>query len=293
MDLTFSAMRRHGGGFPRRRGDGPVLGHVRPYRETFPPQARGWTFVSMSHADSRPVSPAGAGMDRAEDAWEGFSRGFPRRRGDGPFLTPAEGSSTGFPPQARGWTSLPGSGRYVYSVSPAGAGMDLEKAGEASPDIGFPRRRGDGPGQFTPEEVLQEFPPQARGWTGGEPAMGFRAARSRTPAPGSASGPWPTPTASRAPAPCSNPKAPSGPVIRNNPLQPDPRPPRGGTAPPVRPFDKLFPSPPHPLTAQSRPGGRPRRPRCCGTPSPGRLWRARKKPAPPRNHSFEPPSCSR
>ena len=99
-----------------------------------------------------------AGPDRAR-------RGFPRRRGDGPWAGDDGYGGALFPPQARGWTSTndyhPGS----LIVSPAGAGMDRHARHRPRCRPGFPRRRGDGPCSPTASRSACSFPPQARGWT--------------------------------------------------------------------------------------------------------------------------------
>ena len=131
--------------FPRRRGDGPQ--RVNPPRKplTFPPQARGWTSDRFSDAADRYVSPAGAGMDPRPRARTARPPGFPRRRGDGPRGSAGAVSSSGFPPQARGWTEQVGVARRFDRVSPAGAGMDPTSFSVSSGLRSFPRRRGDGP----------------------------------------------------------------------------------------------------------------------------------------------------
>ena len=85
------------------------------------------------------VSPARAGMDPARTS--GNHGEFPPPRGDGPF-------------------------------PPARAGMDPRRAagvpvgGEARRlPTGFPRTRGDGPGDTIVHERAELFPPHARGWT--------------------------------------------------------------------------------------------------------------------------------
>ena len=110
--------------FPRRRGDGPLPSRPASRRIRFPPQARGWTPESTAPIQSILVSPAGAGMDPLRFGWKGLTRRFPRRRGDGPWVSADFEDQFEFPPQARGWTpgalGIHAGGR----VSPAGAGMD-------------------------------------------------------------------------------------------------------------------------------------------------------------------------
>ena len=131
--------------FPRRRGDGPLTMWVGRSRCWFPPQARGWTVGGGQTNITIPVSPAGAGMDPTLHLWARSLRGFPRRRGDGPFCHRFSMARNLFPPQARGWTRRkPWSGPST-KVSPVGAGMDPSE-GSRQDGLGcFPRRRGDGP----------------------------------------------------------------------------------------------------------------------------------------------------
>ena len=152
--------------FPRRRGDGPSPSRSRSPATSFPPQARGWTSPRARLPLTLPVSPAGAGMDRASLPSGAGAGSFPRRRGDGPpdLLPPLRRPR--FPPQARGWTVRRIGIAARHSVSPAGAGMDRRGGLRRAGDRGFPRRRGDGPCRDACREARRWFPPQARGWTG-------------------------------------------------------------------------------------------------------------------------------
>ena len=111
------------------------------------------------------VSPAGAGMDLQFKT--GFHRlfRFPRRRGDGPKAPARWVVLQPFPPQARGWTRVVQVKSVIPLVSPAGAGMDLDRRDCRPPPRCFPRRRGDGPTICLLLFFVQVFPPQARGWT--------------------------------------------------------------------------------------------------------------------------------
>ena len=114
------------GGFPRRRGDGPIHGCMNGGGGMFPPQARGWTVGVAHRVAVGGVSPAGAGMDPTAPPPQPTARSFPRRRGDGPSRFSAASVISAFPPQARGWTRRRRSGFEGRFVSPAGAGMDPE-----------------------------------------------------------------------------------------------------------------------------------------------------------------------
>ena len=90
---------------------------------------------------------------------------FPRTRGDGPLDDSASGNRMLFPPHARGWTQHRCRFAPVEVVSPARAGMDPHSDLDTGCDPGFPRTRGDGPGQTEAAVGDQLFPPHARGWT--------------------------------------------------------------------------------------------------------------------------------
>ena len=153
------------GRFPRRRGDGPLAATWGTIAFPFPPQARGWTETVFPQADASQVSPAGAGMDLLEAQPHNASPGFPRRRGDGPFVLVNTAPSSAFPPQARGWTLESQRVSVGTPVSPAGAGMDRGFSPDAGRSSCFPRRRGDGPFRRRFSCCPFRFPPQARGWT--------------------------------------------------------------------------------------------------------------------------------
>ena len=90
---------------------------------------------------------------------------FPRTRGDGPGSELASRAAFAFPPHARGWTAFHPLRPLDVLVSPARAGMDLDRVLRGRPVRCFPRTRGDGP-EFW-ELVVRNgtFPPHARGWT--------------------------------------------------------------------------------------------------------------------------------
>ena len=90
---------------------------------------------------------------------------FPRRRGDGPPWDSLSPGLRAFPPQARGWTLAAATASSARDVSPAGAGMDLERGERPTEGGRFPRRRGDGPQTEASVIAWTKFPPQARGWT--------------------------------------------------------------------------------------------------------------------------------
>ena len=151
--------------FPRRRGDGPLVPVDWARHAAFPPQARGWTPRMVLNRPPSSVSPAGAGMDPQYLTITDDPQSFPRRRGDGPQRGRGTWSRWGFPPQARGWTFSAPVWFEHPEVSPAGAGMDPASVSVVRYLVSFPRRRGDGPEHFRILGLIDEFPPQARGWT--------------------------------------------------------------------------------------------------------------------------------
>ena len=152
-------------GFPRTRGDGPAKVVGLPDKVGFPPHTRGWTHGVGHDASRRAVSPAHAGMDLRLWPPTTSRRGFPRTRGDGPWVLLKIAWLCQFPPHTRGWTPcLPPHDRWI-AVSPAHAGMDRQLRPESGRPVGFPRTRGDGPGTLGGSVSISAFPPHTRGWT--------------------------------------------------------------------------------------------------------------------------------
>ena len=104
-------------------------------------------------------------MDRVTNREAAPQKGFPRRRGDGPWQARYAGVCPMFSPQARGWTVTGSSAVLKAQVFPAGAGMDPLRTTPWSCSRSFPRRRGDGPSPCQPIAAACRFSPQARGWT--------------------------------------------------------------------------------------------------------------------------------
>ena len=152
MDLLCCRTAPRHSGFPRRRGDGPMASATGCGMWRFPPQARGWTAARHRRRLCPPVSPAGAGMDPQQGAAAPGAGRFPRRRGDGPRAGAPVSRPSPFPPQARGWTSGYWRPPISGGVSPAGAGMDRRRRVGRGVEVGFPRRRGDGPLQALIDE---------------------------------------------------------------------------------------------------------------------------------------------
>ena len=174
MDLGSRCPSPPSPGFPRRRGDGPLALNGSERLMGFSPQARGWTMSDLSLHRVPPVFPAGAGMDLVAGNQRRRRRRFPRRRGDGPPLVVGRCSRHQFSPQARGWTVEESALLLTLVVFPAGAGMDPYLLIPEPLLQSFPRRRGDGPALKDRTEAIEQFSPQARGWT-----SEFRRLRSR------------------------------------------------------------------------------------------------------------------
>ena len=186
MDRLVHASSTSANGFPRTRGDGPLIGITPGVVSGFPPHARGWTGGGSIATGAAVVSPARAGMDLISMFKSTERICFPRTRGDGPRGTPPTAAAIWFPPHARGWT--PGHERHLHPgrvsphargwtvlataqrdvgrVSPARAGMDLLAPCPRHASRGFPRTRGDGPLDEWIANHVKMFPPHARGWTG-------------------------------------------------------------------------------------------------------------------------------
>ena len=175
MDPPAAPVGHRADGFPRTRGDGPLVHGELGYLAMFPPHARGWTVLFLFRRIRRVVSPARAGMDRTDSRSEGSPVCFPRTRGDGPMQDSSALAGYRFPPHARGWTRCYQRGERWVPVSPARAGMDPSGRSDRTGTTGFPRTRGDGPNPITAALASLAFPPHARGWT-----------LHRVPAPGNA-----------------------------------------------------------------------------------------------------------
>ena len=124
MDPRLRLDRRPDPGFPRTRGDGPVL----PYQPAGPcsvsPHTRGWTPAEPALLAGTRGFPAHAGMDPCGPAPAPTATRFPRTRGDGPVLDQKEAEKPAVSPHTRGWT-LDAGGRVDADAGfPAHAGMD-------------------------------------------------------------------------------------------------------------------------------------------------------------------------
>ena len=165
MDLIYVIGRLTIGCFPRTGGDGPHTKGKFRGKLRFPPHRRGWTAIWMPLVLRPPVSPAQAGMDRADARSRRKSSRFPRTGGDGPLKKAGHRCLLSFPPHRRGWTSTSRSPSEERRVSPAQAGMDRWNGRPTTPPLSFPRTGGDGPLERQANDTTIEFPPHRRGWT--------------------------------------------------------------------------------------------------------------------------------
>ena len=163
MFLQSTAPGTSAGGFPRVRGDVPVVVHNNHAAPLFSPRARGCSGLRLRRRTWSRVFPACAGMFRCWQVRNCSARGFPRVRGDvppPPFFT---FHFHLFSPRARGC-----SGRRKYPsarivVFPACAGMFLASTAPSEPVDGFPRVRGDVPSRPARSPACLAFSPRARG----------------------------------------------------------------------------------------------------------------------------------
>ena len=132
-------------GFPRIRGDRPGPWCITMVPRRFPPHTRGSTPRWGASRSRNSVSPAYAGIDLRRAFDLGRLRGFPRIRGDRPYLPLSVEFHDAFPPHTRGSTFLATEKQREIDVSPAYAGIDRGDAACARAVSGFPRIRGDRP----------------------------------------------------------------------------------------------------------------------------------------------------
>ena len=132
-------------GFPRMRGDVPLLHSLDDIIIGFSPHARGCSQFPFGRGSGDPVFPACAGMFLSASCSIAPDSRFPRMRGDVPFLVILKNAQSQFSPHARGCScSILATSTTVF-VFPACAGMFppmgfLQKIRDR-----FPRMRGDVP----------------------------------------------------------------------------------------------------------------------------------------------------
>ena len=112
-------------GFPRIRGDVPLLSRFPAMSAPFSPHTRGCSQLGLSEIPETPVFPAYAGMFRAWGFDHATCRCFPRIRGDVPAGNIRSGNPWGFSPHTRGCSDAYGKSPGFLGVFPAYAGMFL------------------------------------------------------------------------------------------------------------------------------------------------------------------------
>ena len=110
--------------FPRTRGDGPAGGVRGGLRGGVSPHTRGWTRHPKVVREPGQGFPAHAGMDPRRCSPPRPRRGFPRTRGDGPWVSDTPKSPCSVSPHTRGWTPSIGPPQPAPTGFPAHAGMD-------------------------------------------------------------------------------------------------------------------------------------------------------------------------
>ena len=146
-----------------------------------PPHPRGWSRSKGRSPVPCCVSPAPAGMVRSRAVSPAPRLSLPRTRGDGPDTITALSSWLRSPPHPRGW-----SGRAVAhvdgpAVSPAPAGMVLDRRWREGNPFSLPRTRGDGPWCRQGADFPPLSPPHPRGWSAWRAGAGVH--RRVSPAP--------------------------------------------------------------------------------------------------------------
>ena len=165
MVPSLAACRWRRPGFPRLRGDGPGTGSMLSIVTLVPPPARGWSPTRGQFYATRCGSPACAGMVPGRKLVHRAFHRFPRLRGDGPARHHPGQLRQMVPPPARGWSHSRAALEASLRGSPACAGM-VPRPGRCTISItGFPRLRGDGPGESSYDAAACEVPPPARGWS--------------------------------------------------------------------------------------------------------------------------------
>ncbi len=131
MDPTTNAARVSDCRFPRPRGDGPWSPWCSRIPPAVSPPTRGWTVLDGRDSAQALGFPAHAGMDPRPCRCCPGSTGFPRPRGDGPYLLASVDDTFQVSPPTRGWTRSDIIQPCRLGGFPAHAGMDLEAQPEA------------------------------------------------------------------------------------------------------------------------------------------------------------------
>ena len=131
--------------FPRIRGDVPPQISARPALFPFSPHTRGCSLFLTITLGLPQVFPAYAGMFRRPMRPNNRPEGFPRIRGDVPFVTAVKNAITRFSPHTRGCSLGTTTDQVLPAVFPAYAGMFRWANSEIIISSSFPRIRGDVP----------------------------------------------------------------------------------------------------------------------------------------------------
>ena len=163
MFLSIFIAKKRSSGFPRIRGDVPVINWVRDRLGEFSPHTRGCSWFGGLTNFVKWVFPAYAGMFRKTHAHYSPPPGFPRIRGDVPNRANSFNNGNQFSPHTRGCSFLWDSPKTAKRVFPAYAGMFLPVQICKFPQTSFPRIRGDVP--ITPiwRKPSWGFSPHTRG----------------------------------------------------------------------------------------------------------------------------------
>ena len=135
-------------GFPRVRGDVPLIASASEFTDAFSPRARGCSLVRPPNHSGTVVFPACAGMFLGQTTSQNTLRCFPRVRGDVPPYTGEIVRTWEFSPRARGCSGHLANHRAQPVVFPACAGMFLAGSEIDTMTESFPRVRGDVPGRW-------------------------------------------------------------------------------------------------------------------------------------------------
>ena len=150
-------------GFPRIRGDVPMLHMTQFHSQRFSPHTRGCSATLMEDTPKEMVFPAYAGMFLKGVRLRDKEPRFPRIRGDVPIHIIVPQHLKMFSPHTRGCsggTAQPGVG---FPVFPAYAGMFRVAISWSAFLPSFPRIRGDVPLSRTTLRRYHEFSPHTRG----------------------------------------------------------------------------------------------------------------------------------
>ena len=134
--------------FPRIRGDVPSELKPEMWPNAFSPHTRGCSWVMTPTGVQVPVFPAYAGMFRFGALGSIATSRFPRIRGDVPLGGSIGSKQPPFSPHTRGCSGLRLLKPFTRWVFPAYAGMFRNIPTPCAAAPGFPRIRGDVPGDY-------------------------------------------------------------------------------------------------------------------------------------------------